>query len=320
MRKRLVWLPLIALFALMGCASQSATSAPAAAPVSNAARAPEMSFNKAYDSADGGTTGSVAPEAEAPQDETAETRLVIRNANLTIVVADPNQAMTNIGRLAESINGYVVNSNLYKTNGSNGQEFPEASINIRVPAEKLNDVIAQIKALVKDPKQDVLAESVSGQDVTKEYTDLRSRQKNLEEAEKQLREIMAGAKKTEDVLAVYNQLTQIREQIEVIKGQIQYYQESAQLSSISVTIQSEAAVQPLEVAGWKPDGVARDAAQALINTGQWLGSVAIWLVIYVLPVGLVIFIPIRLIWYFVRRSQNKRKAQTPPPPTAPQVS
>ena len=56
---------------------------------------------------------------------------------------------------------------------------------------------------------------------------------------------MEEATKTEDVLSVFNQLTQVREQIEVIKGQMQYYEQSAALSSISVELYANAAVQPV---------------------------------------------------------------------------
>ena len=56
--------------------------------------------------------------------------------------------------------------------------------------------------------------------MTSDYTDLQSRLRNLEDAEEQLRTIMDSAFNTEDVLTVYNRLVEVREQIEVIKGQI----------------------------------------------------------------------------------------------------
>ncbi|MEN6481931.1 MAG: DUF4349 domain-containing protein, partial [Anaerolineaceae bacterium] len=145
----------------------------------------------------------------------APDRIVIRNADLSIVVDDPTVALDAIVRMAERMGGFVVNSNLYKTNTSSGNEVPEAYITIRVPAESLNAALAEIKNQTSDPSKDVLSENVSGQDVTKEYTDLNSRLKNLEDAETQLRRIMEEATKTEDVLNVFNQLTYYREQIEV---------------------------------------------------------------------------------------------------------
>lgn len=323
MYKRLVIFLMISLLFLSGCASAAATSE---APSAGSGAAPGFNMPEARESAQMDSDGFAAPEeAPAPavdsgvsaQGENGVQRIVIRNANLTIVVDDPGQSMTTISRMAEGMGGYVVGSNLYKSTGRNGLEYPEASITIRVPAEQLNAALDQIKGLVKNVGTDVLNENISGQDVTKEYTDLQSRLKNLEETEQQLREIMGSATKTEDVLAVYRDLTSIREQIEVIRGQIQYYEESAALSSISVLLQASGAVQPLEIGGWEPVGVARDAVQALIDTVQVLGSIVIWLFLYALPIALLIFVPLRLLWALYKRwRKNGKKPVVVPPPSS----
>lgn len=243
----------------------------------------------------------------------APDRLVIQNADLTIVVDEPAKAMDAVSNMAKQMGGFVVTSNLSKTNNSEGIEIPQANITVRVPAEKLDDALTQIKGLTKNPKEDVRSENRSGQDVTKEYTDAQSRLTNLQQAETQLREIMASAQKTEDVITVFNQLTQIREQIEVIKGQIKFYEESAALSAINLQIMAQAAVAPLTIGSWKPAGVARDAIQSLINALQFLANLAIWVVLYLLPIGLLIGLPIWLVVALIRRSRGRRKAITPPP-------
>jgi hypothetical protein len=114
---------------------------------------------------------------------------------------------------------------------------------------------------------------VNSQDVTAEYTDLNSKLVNLEAAEKQLQEIMDSANRTEDVLSVYSQLVATREQIEVIKGQMKYYEQSAALSAISVQLIANAAMQPITIGGWQPVGVA-SFLQSLIHL-QSLGNFAI---------------------------------------------
>ncbi len=45
----------------------------------------------------------------------SDQRIVIRNASLTIVVDDPGASMTAISRMAESMGGFVVTSDLHKT-------------------------------------------------------------------------------------------------------------------------------------------------------------------------------------------------------------
>ncbi len=195
--------------------------------------------------------------------------------------------------------------------------MPRGSITIRVPAEKLNDALKQIKAL---SKEEPLTETINSQDITSEYTDLESRLRNLKDTEEQLRKIMDEAFTTEDVLKVYNQLTQVREQIEVIQGQMKYYRESAALSAISTELIAEEAVEPLSIAGWKPVGVARDALQALINALKVIVNVFIWVLIFVLPVLALIYgILILPVVAFVRYLRKRRKASksiisTPPPP------
>lgn len=279
----------------------------------------------------GGDSGYVeeayAPEAPLPQgtmpandkstggniDAAARERLVIRNADLSIVVKDPEASMTSISKLAEELGGFVVSSNLYQTYTTSSIPVPEASIVIRVPAEKLNDALEKIKA----DAVEVQSENQSGQDVTSEYVDLESQLKNLEAAEKQLMEIMSKAEKTEDVLNVFNQLTSIRGQIESIKGQMKYFEESAALSAITVRLVAEETVQPIELLGWKPEGTLRDAVQNLIYFWQDFVDFLIWFAVNFLPklltIGIVFVLPIWLIVRAVRKANRKRKAaaQTP---------
>ena len=234
-------------------------------------------------------------------------RLVIKNADLSIVVDNPIDAMNTISRMAERMGGYVVSSNSWKTNNYQGVEVPEANITVRVPAELLDQALDEIKALLTDKDVDLLNENTSGQDVTKEYTDLNSRLKNLEDAEEQLRQILDEAYKTEDVLNVFEQLTYYREQIEVTKGQIKYYEESAALSSISVRIQAQEAVNPITIAGWKPSVTVSKALQALVNALQAIVDGAIWLILLIIPVMIIILLPFYLLFLLVRALVRRRK-------------
>lgn len=239
------------------------------------------------------------------QDQTIGTRerIVIKNASLSIVVKEPNKTMDVIGKMAEEMGGFIVSANLYQTRLGSGVEVPRASITIRVPAEQLDEAIGRIETESDHP---VESKTIDSQDVTSEYVDLQSRLRNLEAAEAQLAEIMDEAYETEDVLSVYNELVRVQEQIEVIKGQIKYYDESARFSSISVEIIHEGEIEPLTIGGWQPAGVARDAVQALINALQFLVNVTIWLVLLVIPVLLVIGTPPALIIYVILRWRKRR--------------
>jgi len=239
------------------------------------------------------------------QVQESQVRMVIKNASLSIVVEEPGVSLEAISKLASDLGGFVVSSNLYRTQTANGLEVPQANITIRVPADTLDQALVEIKSGAGE----ILNENVSGQDVTQEYTDLESRLRNLERAEEQLTEIMEQAWETEDVLVVYNRLVEVQEQIELIKGQMKYYEQSAALSAISVNIQANEAVQPLKIGNWQPVGVAKRALQALINTLKFLADMLIWIVLYILPVALILFFPVRWLWRWLKKGNEKRKAR-----------
>ncbi|MBE9524156.1 MAG: DUF4349 domain-containing protein [Chloroflexi bacterium] len=230
-------------------------------------------------------------------------RMVLKNAHLSIVVAEPSTTMDDIMHMADGMGGYVVSSNLWETTSYNNQKILQASVTIRVPSERLDEALV----LIKDGAGKVTSESVSGEDVTTQYTDLSSRLRNLESAEEQLAKIMDRATKTEDVLRVYNQLVSVREQIEVIKGQMQYFEQAAALSSIDISITADEANRTLQIGNWEPVGVAKDAIEALFSTLQWLGNVVIWMLIYILPVGLLVGFPLRWAWRKLQAARQRGK-------------
>jgi hypothetical protein len=252
-----------------------------------------------------------APSADFSTSGVSADRIVIKNANLSIVVTDPVVSMEAIGKLATGMGGFVVTSDLYKTTTNSGIEVPVANVTIRVPAAKLDEALNQIKAMVTDKDVDILSENVSGQDVTSEVTDLESRLRNLQAAETQLLEIMDKATLTEDVITIFRELTTVRGEIEVIQGQIKYYRESASLSAINVNLQAKAAVEPITIAGWQPGVEVQKALQALVNGGKFLVNALIWLVLFAMPLLAVIFLPIFFIVRAIRKRSQAKKIKEP---------
>jgi outer membrane lipoprotein SlyB len=306
MKKRILFVLMIAALTLSACASKAATSdqylsysnAPGAGGV-----APEPVVQEAMSPSADMSRNTVKTDASYAQ---LQERLVIQNADLAIVVTDPQIKMAAIGAMAKELGGFVVSSNIYQSYLSNGKTVPEGSISIRVPAEKLDSALNQIKA----DAVEVRNENRSGQDVTQDYIDLNSQLRSMEAAADQLTKIMQSAEKTEDVLNVFSQLQSYNQQIEVIKGQIQYYEQASALSAISITLIAEETIQPIEIGGWKPQGVARDAIQSLIRFWQGFVDFMINFFLLALPVFLTILLPIYLVFLLfraiVRRLRGKK--------------
>ena len=238
----------------------------------------------------------------------AQDRLVIMNADLTIVIHDPQAKLQAISQMAVSMGGFVVSMSMDQTTLQNGETAPEGAISVRIPSGSLEDALKQIKA----DAIEVHNETRTGQDVTQQYVDLQSQLNALEAAETQLTAIMQNATKTEDVLSVFNQLESYRQQIDVIKGQMQYFQQASTYSLINVTLIAEKTIQPIQIGGWKPEGVARDAIQSLIKFWQGFINFLINLILLVLPILVTIFGPIALvIWGIIAliKRNRKKKAQ-----------
>jgi len=264
------------------------------------------------------TDGIAAEEAAAPvsgegggnANAAQVERLVIQNADLSVVVSDVELRMDEISKMAVDMGGFVVSSNLYQGYTSDYTPVPEASLTIRVPSEKLDEALE----LIKKDAVEVQNETRSGTDVTAEYVDLKSRLKTYEAAEKELTELMENSQNAEEVVNIFNQLMYYREQIELVKGQIKYYEEAAALSAISVRLVAEETIKPVTIGKWEPKGVALEAIQDLLDFWKGFVDSMIRFVIYTLPVLVTIGIPFYLAflglrWVFRKMRGNKKKVE-----------
>ncbi len=302
MKRLLPFILMIAALILTACVGARAPMEAPAEPAYDVAPLPAMEEGFAAEQAPSSGGGGV--EASSVE------RLVIQNADLAIVVSDVEARMEEIQKMAEEMGGFVVSSNLYQGYTSNYIPVPEGAVTIRVPAEKLDEALE----LIKEGAVEVQSETRSGQDVTAEYVDLKSRLKTYEAAERELTELMENAQDTDEVVNIFNQLMYYREQIEIIKGQIQYYEEAAALSAVSVRLIAEETIQPVTIGKWEPKGVALEAIQDLLNFWKNFVDFMIRFVIYTLPVLITIGIPLYLAflglrWVFRKMRGNKKKAE-----------
>ena len=122
-----------------------------------------------------------------------------------------------ISDIAAGAGGYVAQSNLNRTDSK-----LRGTVTIRVPVESFDQTMGQIKRLGIRVER----ANVAGQDVTQEYADTQARIRNLEATEEQLRLLLGTVRektnRTEDILSVYRELTNIQGQVEQAKGRVQY--------------------------------------------------------------------------------------------------
>ncbi|MEW6400488.1 MAG: DUF4349 domain-containing protein [Chloroflexota bacterium] len=263
--KKTVFFIVIAALVLAGCgamAQRSVVEEPLMAPQyygQGGGVAPEQEYYAPDMALPAATMMPSQPESGGGNLAAPVERIVIQNADLAVVVPDVQKRAQELEAMAKEMGGFLVSSQQYQTYTNNGIQVPEVALTIRIPSERLDEALA----LVKKDAIEVRNENRTGTDVTAEYVDLQSRLKNLKAAESQLQEILETAEKTEDVINVFNQLVYYREQIELVQGQINYYDEAARLSAINVRLISEETVEPIQIPGWKPGSVASQAFQDL---------------------------------------------------------
>jgi len=303
MKKKILLLALISMLMLSACASkgreavsQDIVEAPAAEPAYGAPVAEE-----------GWSKDQVSSAGDAGNQAQTE-RVVLKSAEITISVAKPHESMKQISEMASRLGGFVVSSFTWKEEDySSGRSYDKATINIRVPAEKLDSTLAEIRAMSANGTEGVISESQSGQDVTSDFVDSESRLRNLKVAEEQLMVLMENTTDLSSTMEVFREFTNIREQIEVLQGHINYLKESSELSSIAVTLVAEASLQPIEIGGWKPQGVVRESLEKLVRNFQNLVDFLIRFSITWLP----FLIPLGIIIHFLVKALRKGSANRP---------
>lgn len=209
--------------------------------------------------------------------------MIVRKAEVSIVVGDTARAVDAVTRAAEAVGGYVAGSNVWREG-----ELLRASVTLRVPSAKLTATLSAIRGVAARVER----ESVSSDEVTEEYVDLSSQVRNLEAAEEELRQLLVVARqntrKASEVLEVHQHLVSIRGQIEQARGRMRYLEGVTAMSSVAVNIAPEPLARPVVEQGWQPLVIVEDAARALVVLLQHAATAAIWLVVYVVPILLMV--------------------------------
>lgn len=264
----------------------------------------DVGYRTTLPMAGGGTTGimmqdsvsvSSAPSAKmmnygresAPTDNVS--RMVIRDSTLSLQVKDVAAEVSAIETLAKGFGGYLVNSNL-----SRPESAANGSITVRVPEDKRSDAMTAFKKLAVK----VVSESVSGNDVTDQYVDLEAQLAVLTKTKVKFEAILDQATRVEDLMNVQQQLIGIQQQIDSVRGQQKYYEQSAKLSLVSIYLSTDELALPYAPTNeWRPAVIFKEAIRSLIANIRGIGSLVIWGVVYLpilIPVGLII-------WYLKTR-------------------
>jgi hypothetical protein len=209
-----------------------------------------------------------ASEAGVPEDWAAQQdldRKIVKTAELGIRAEDVRGSAARAQQVAAQFGGSVLSSQIVGGDGS-----VSADLVLIVPSPEFEKALDELRGLGKE----VTTDTVSGEDVTEEFVDLESRERNLLAAEQSLLELYDRAQSVNDALSIERELANIRGQIEQVQGRIQYLEERTTTSQIALSIQPVAPPTAPPPA-WKPARVVAQAWNASLGVLQALATVVL---------------------------------------------
>ncbi|MBU1629700.1 DUF4349 domain-containing protein, partial [Patescibacteria group bacterium] len=231
----------------------------------------------------------------APDTTSQLQQRIIKTGDLSIRVRDAEEALEQIVSISSEKKGYIESSSI--TDPGTGPRT--AYVTIRVPADVFETTLSELKQVGVL----TLHESVHGQDVTAEFVDLEADLRNARAEETSYLEILKKSGSIEEVLAVTQQLAQVRGRIERLEGRKRYLENQTDLATISISLTEETRVE-LPTKTWRPLEVTRQALRDLVAGLQTLVDFLIRLVIAVIglliPIALISGLLLWLGWRLVR--------------------
>jgi len=192
--------------------------------------APQSAVSSSPSDASAKSSNAILPsppdQAVVPPADAGIPRKLTHDLTLTLEVAAINDSVTKINREVQQLGGYVVES---QQNGSETQF--SAHMTLKIPSDKLNGFRDSLVAWGK-----ILDERMLANDITNQYYDSQARVQTLEAEEKRYLEILNQARTVEDVLKVENALSNIRQQIEQLKGQLKLWNNIVDYSTVNLQI------------------------------------------------------------------------------------
>jgi hypothetical protein len=256
-------------FVMVACASGADSAAQGDAGAGAPAASDGQESSAGRDRDDGQSQDGFAAPIEQRIVKTGEVGLEVDN--VAVILAQ-------VRAMAVEMGGYVGGSQA-------GTQEQTASVTLRVPAERFDELITRLQEL---PDVELVSMSTREEDVTRQIVDLDARIRNLQASEASYRVLLERAERIEDILTVQSRLDEVRGQIEQLDAQLQAIEGQAALSTLTVTIiPREEPVAEVQ-AGWDPGAQAKNAVATLVGLAQGLFDVATWVVIVILPLALIV--------------------------------
>ncbi len=231
--------------------------------------------------------GTVEQKVQVPSSGSpAEGKMLIKDAQMDLLVENPDQALGQVLQTAADYGGYIISSQTWYK-----EQYKYATVRLGIPASNFESVLN----VLRHTGLKVLQETASGNDVSSEYTDLQSKLANLEATSSRVRVFLNNATSVEESLKINQTLTDLEGQIEQVKGQMKYYEGRTAYSTITVNLNPYIPTPPpaptptpTPVPVWNPASTFEDASGVLVTTFHGVVDLLIWVLVAIGPYALIL--------------------------------
>jgi hypothetical protein len=158
----------------------------------------------------------------------ADSRKLIRNAQLELQVANYEAAVQRLTTIASEEKGFVATQSSAKL--PNGKL--QGTVVVKVVPENLDRFLQKARGLGELKNQ-----TLGTEDVTKAYFDTDARLRNAKRLEERLLDMLQkNTGKVSDLLQVEKELARVREQIEQMQGELKYYDALVQYATVTISL------------------------------------------------------------------------------------
>lgn len=211
-----------------------------------------------------------ALEAEEYNSQKNIERKIIKEANLKIITKNLQSISEQVNQIVKTYDGYLANSNQWQSNRKYYR------FTLKIPQKNFKATVAELEKLGA-----INSKQISSRDITKQYIDLQSRRKSFKAQEERYLELLQQAKNVEDMLKIEKELNRIRRKIEQIQGQLNYYNNKIDFSTINVTFTEPKPI--IDNNSWGIFASIKQAIQEFVNSINAIivitGSLLPWLLL-----------------------------------------
>lgn len=291
--------------------------------------------HESYSDEDGGYAGTTSPErdyaaeepeiyggaevsdSEAPSENsltiegktdaksgTPQGNKIIYTANMHISTKDFPAAETKISEIMNKYGGFFQNMEV----NNSGSAYRTAYYSIRIPADKLDAFLTEVKEVGT-----VDSINRSGTDVSESYYDTETRLETAKKKLARLQELLAQAANISDIITIEESISDVEYEIDELTGTLKNYDSDVKYSTVSIDLSEVYSLDEDDNSELSfGERLSQGFKEGLSTFGAVFEELLIWIAeswLWILIIGIVIAATIIIIVKSERKTHDKTRKQ-----------